>query len=281
LIPMLGTVIVTYHSSTHIGACLESLSAELKELKESTLIYIVDNASSDRTLSIVREQFEPIHILENDRNLGFATAVNRGIRQALAAGCAEILLLNPDTEMETGSLKSMVDMMRSQTASPVPVGAGHVLPLRVLPLRVLPLRVLPLRVGIVQPLITLMSDPGLINTSGNIDRGFGLVTLGNYRRQVESWWDAMGPGATGAPSYPIPFASGACMLIRREVFEDIGLFDEDYFLYFEDSEFSRRARRAGWQIELVPAARVRHDYRPLRSLRKLKQFFSSWRRFVK
>lgn len=258
---------VTYRSEAYIGNCLSTLCRELEVLGEEFLVVVIDNASGDETIAKIENMklkmkkkglFE---IIQNQENVGFAKAANQGIRKCLDEECTEVLLINPDTEMEYNSLKYMVDRLRLDDTtfrrnSPRRVSTDA-----------------DKGIGIVQPLITLMSEPGLVNTSGNVDRGMGFVSINGYRNKIQN--------ITFKMKKEIDYASGACMMVRREVFEEVGLFDERFFLYFEDTEFSDRVRKAGWRICLVPEARVRHDYRPVRSLKKIGNVVKSWWRYCR
>ncbi|MDF2379316.1 MAG: glycosyltransferase family 2 protein [Candidatus Gracilibacteria bacterium] len=249
---MIGVVIVTYRSEAYIEMCLRSLFRELQSVGEDYSLFLIDNASSDRAVNIAREVFEPIHVLENDKNLGFAKAANQGIRKCLDVGCTEVLLMNPDTEMEKKSLEKLISRIRDCDENKN--GRG---------------------IGIVQPLITLMSDPNVVNTSGNVDRGLGFVSVGGYGKSVDEV-KKKEQESGGRISY----ASGACMMVKKEVFEEVGLFDERFFLYFEDTEFSQRVCKAEWKIVLVADALVRHDYRVVSSYGKIWNVLKSWWKYV-
>jgi len=231
---MIGVVIVTYHSEKHIGTCLASVFSQNLPIR----VVIVDNASEDASLEIA-ERFPDVTILKNQRNDGFAKAVNRGVRELLETGVESILLLNPDTHLEKNALQNMLKTLESD----------------------------PKRM-IVQPLLTLMNEPKKINTWGNEYKGFGIVSLGGFRKSTFPQGDRK-----------IEYASGACMLVRSEAFHKQGLLDERYFLYFEDTEFSERIRKSGDEIWLSSEAKVRHDYKKPLSIRKLSSYLKSWTQF--
>lgn len=262
---MVGVVIVTYNSKKYINKCLRSLSKQI-----DNFVVLVDNGSRDGVVKKVRKQFPKVEIIENEANLGFSKAANRGIRTCLGKGCEYVMLLNPDTKMEDGALKEMVKVMKGgkggkkeKTKFVLQRRTSQRLEIR--------------KIAITQPLITLMSDPKRVNTSGNRYRGFGLVTLGGYGREIGKDYSAGGaPAAVGGENSRIEYASGACMLVRSEIFKWVGLLDERFFMYYEDTEFSMRVRNFGYEIVLASKARVQHDYRLDISPKKLGRFVVSW-----
>lgn len=233
---MIGVIIVTYHSEKYIGTCLASVFSQHVPIR----VVIVDNASADRSVEIA-ERFPDVVVIKNQMNEGFAKAVNKGVQKCLEEGIEFILLLNPDTRLEKGSLQNMIKTLQADEKR-----------------------------MIVQPLLTLMKEPKKINTWGNEYRGFGLVSLGGYRKPIPPLEDRV-----------LEYASGACMLVRAEAFRKKGLLDERFFLYYEDTEFSERVRREGDEIWLSSAAKVRHDYRWPLSWNKISAYVKSWKQFKK
>lgn len=229
----LGVVIVTYDSARYLEACLASVFSE----REDALVVVVDNASRDGGVDHLDDR---VQLIRQERNVGFSRAANVGVRKCLAEGCEEILLLNPDTQIEPGAMAKMSEAIWAEEKR-----------------------------GMVQPLMTLMNDPTKVNTWGNRDRGLGLVMVHGYGRPVEE-----------ARSGVIEYASGACLLVKREVFEQVGSLDERFFLYFEDTEFSRRVRQSGWQIWMEAGARVRHDYQLPGVGKRWWWFLVGWLKFI-
>ncbi|MGC8874030.1 MAG: glycosyltransferase family 2 protein [Chloroflexia bacterium] len=180
---------------------------------------VVDNGSSDGSAGFLRSAFPEVEILETGRNLGFAGGTNVGIERALALGVPYILLLNNDAEVAPDAL-------------PVLLEAAAVRP----------------RAGIFSPLI-LYGD------------GRRVWFAGAYRRRVLPGFAWPAYGSTRLPR-PVPrridYATGCAMLLRREVLQTVGLLDPAYFMYWEDMDLCERARRAGWEVWLIPSAVVRH-----------------------
>ena len=181
---------------------------------------VVDNASSDDSVARIRAGFPQAEMLVNARNLGFAGGANVGLAHALAAGYPYIFLLNNDTEVEATALSTLV-----ATAE------GHP------------------RAGVLSPLI-LYAQGGRIWFAGAYRRRFlPGISMPAYRRRRT------------LPPRPVPidYATGCAILLRREMLLEVGLLDESYFMYWEDLDLCERARRAGWEVLLVPSAIVYHQ----------------------
>ncbi|MDP3975500.1 MAG: glycosyltransferase family 2 protein [bacterium] len=246
---MIGVVVVTHNSAKYLQTCLSSLYDNLKLLEESSMVVVVDNASRDDGVAFVHQFFSRAQLIENKENVGFSRAVNQGAQVCFKKGCEELLILNPDTKVERGALAEMLKVLR----------AGE-------------------KRAIVQPLLTRMSDPRLVSSWGNEYRGLGLVLCGgggvsieNAKRKTKN---------NKLRDRQIGFASGACMLIRSEVWKKLKGFDERYFLYFEDSDFCRRVRQAFLEVWLAPQARVQHDHYWSLSPRKWWWRLRGWMRFI-
>jgi len=199
---------------------------------------VVDNGSRSDDVARVADAVERTPrttLVRNAENLGFAGGVNVGIRLALDRGSRLVLLLNNDATIEPSSLAALVDF-----AERTP------------------------RAGIVAPLILDGSGERIWAAGGRRARREVVCTLGLTGRALDA-----------APAEPFQSYAliGCALLVRGEVFERIGLFDEEYFAYVEDVDFSRRAAEAGFELWVVPRARVVHrvsrssggGYTPLRS----------------
>ena len=179
---------------------------------------VVDNASEDGSADAVAREFPGVELVRNDRNLGYAGGMNVGIRRALEQGADNVLLLNNDIEVEPGTVAALVAAAAGAAA--------------------------------VSPLITFADDPDRVWYAGaSFDprRGFNGRHRG-YGRPVAEFTETVETDR----------ACGAAMLIPRGTLATVGLFDEELFAYWEDAEWSLRAKRAGLPIRVVPAARVRH-----------------------
>lgn len=183
-------------------------------------ILLVDNASSDDTVPAVREMFPQVEIHVNPEDLGFAKGINVGLRIALERGVSYILIVSNDTVLEPDLLRWLMEAMYSDP-----------------------------KVGIVSPLIYY---PGCRR----------VWYAGAYRRRFWPGVTLLGYGRPDHPRYhrrrEVDYATGCVLLLRSEMLREIGLFEETFFMYFEDLDLCERARRAGWHILMEPRATMEH-----------------------
>jgi N-acetylglucosaminyl-diphospho-decaprenol L-rhamnosyltransferase len=234
--PRLFVSIVAWKGAALTLDCLRSIVPELPSLPGLQVV-VVDNASPDGAddaveQAIAREGWGGwARLVRAGRNGGFAAGNNVAIRAMLAqAEPADFcLLLNPDTIVRPGALRTLLDFM---VANP--------------------------RVGIAggrsenpdtTPQMCCFRFPNGVNEV------VGYLGIGLFDRLFERHLSRV-----GIPEQPreIDWVSGAFMLIRKQVLDDIGLMDETYFLYYEETDFTRRARLAGWPCWHVPQARIVH-----------------------
>lgn len=213
-------VIVTHNGSRWIRKCLASVFRN--DYEGGFDVIIVDNASSDTTADIIEKEFPPIVIIRSHKNLGFAGGNNVGIKEALRHTHEHIVLLNQDTEVEPDFLSEIV-----RVASPDDV-------------------------GIVQGMLVLGGERSLVNNAGNALHYLGFGFVKHYREPLERW--------SGREPFEIGYASGASLLVKRSVLEQIGLLDEKFFMYHEDLDLCWRAKLAGYRVMLAPKAVVCHYY---------------------
>jgi GT2 family glycosyltransferase len=217
---VIAVVIVNWNGRSLLDACLGSL---LDQSPPPDLIFLIDNGSTDGSAEHVRARWPSVSVVQTGVNLGFSGGNNVGIRAALEAGADAILLLNNDAQLLPQALEQLGAALKRDGP----------------------------RVGAAAPKILYRSSPDIIWAAGGrfdwwrgvaVDRGLNQRDTGQYDRpeQVES-------------------ATACCLLIRSEVFREIGLLDEAYFMYFEDADFSARLAEAGHRIAYQPTARVLHD----------------------
>jgi N-acetylglucosaminyl-diphospho-decaprenol L-rhamnosyltransferase len=221
----LTVIIVSWNVRELLRRCLESL-----ELDRGTMdVIVVDNASTDGSPDMVRTDFPHVRLVRNDENHGFPAANNQGL--GLSQG-RTLLLLNPDTEVVGDALVTMVSHMDAYPE----VGA---------------------------------LGPQLRYPDGNLQpsrRRFpSLSTALVESTVVQEWWKDnrilrryyMSDTPDDAIQ-PVDWVVGACLLVRREAYEQAGGLDEGFFMYSEEMDWCRRIKDAGWEIVYLPTATVIH-----------------------
>jgi GT2 family glycosyltransferase len=226
--PAVTALLVTYESRGHVGTCLRSLQRFGPPWIKRVIL--VDNASTDGTLDWCRSEFPDVELIANTENVGFGRAINRAAREAKSE---YLLILNPDTEFNEQTLAELVRFMDSRPQ------AGAV-------------------------------GPRIIGEDGRFDysarRGFPrpLAAFAYVARL-----DRLFPRSPVLAAYQLPgispecelladSLSGCCMLVRRSAFEQVGGFDEDYFLYGEDIDLCWKLAAAGHERWYVPSAVIHH-----------------------
>jgi len=219
----LDIIIVNWNTRDLLAQCLASVFAHPPA--EPFIVWVVDNASTDGSPAMVRSRFPQVRLVENRENVGFARANNQAIRQSKGDA---ILLLNSDTEVQAGALATLGDFLsRHPTAGAV--GPQTLNPDGSLQTSCYPAPTLPRELW----------------------RLFHLDALHPYGVYRMTGWSRRQPRE-------VEVLLGACLLVRREVINRVGLLDEDYFMYSEEVDFCYRIRRAGWRLYWVPQAKIIH-----------------------
>ncbi len=211
-------VVVNYNGGDLLS---EAVAAVLVSTVPVRLV-LVDNASTDGSVEAAETRFPDVHFLHNSRNLGFAAAANRGMKE----GDAEfVLLLNPDCLLQPDTLEQM---LRALEAHPE---AG-------------------------------MAGCRILNPDGSEQRGCRrtLPSLASAAGKALGRQQAMDLHLQPLPDTPghVEAISGAFMLLRRQAIDEVGLLDEGYFMHCEDLDWCRRFLDAGWKILFVPHVEVVH-----------------------
>ena len=223
----LSTIIVNYNAGSLLRKCVDSLLACPLDIE----IIVVDNASSDASLDGLQD-LSQVCVIRNPVNMGFAAACNIGVQ---ASSAPFLLFLNPDCFFQPDAIGPLLASLQSGD-----------------------------RVGMVGGL--LVNEDGTEQGGGrravptpwrSIVRAFGLQRFAN--RWPKLFYD-FHLHKQPLPDGPIEVEaiSGACMLVKREVMEDVDLWDEGYFLHCEDLDWCMRFRQKGWKILFVPDARISH-----------------------
>lgn len=222
--PRVSIVIVNFNGRGHLEPCLRSLADHPSAVPAE--IVVVDNASTDGSASVVAG-FPGIRLIQLAANVGFSAGNNAGIR---ATSGDLVLLLNNDTVVPAGALDRLVARLDADPAAAI-------------------------------------AGPRLIDGHGEPELSFGpmISPLGELRQKLVTGlygrriWPATAwvRRATARERY-VDWVSGACLLVRRRVAEQVGLLDERFFLYTEDVDFCASVRAAGWKVLFTPAAEIVH-----------------------
>ncbi len=215
---LMGIVTVTFNSASVIDGFMDSV---LKQTGAKFILYVIDNASSDDTLSRLSRYQDPrIVVISNQVNVGVAEGNNIGIRSALNRGCASVLFLNNDTVFESDLLAKLKDGLHQYKCE------------------------------MVSPKILFFDDPSKIWCAGAyFSRLRGSARHFGYGRKDRGQFDT--PRA-------VNYSPTCCLLVKADVFGRVGLMDSNYFVYFDDTDFCYRAYRKGIRLFYIPAARIMH-----------------------
>jgi N-acetylglucosaminyl-diphospho-decaprenol L-rhamnosyltransferase len=235
--PDLSVVIVSHNHAHYLGPCLDSVGWERARMDLEG--FVVDNASTDATVALVRERYPWVHSLCQARPQGFSANNNAAIRRSAGR---YVLLLNPDTVVEAGALAALVRFMDAHPRVGI-CGAQLVFP-----------------DGSIQPSCRRFPTLASVVARRTPLRVFLRRSALNARHLMADF--------DHTRTAPVDWMLGACLMARREVLQQVGLLDEGYYLYTEDIDWCYRARRAGWEVMYVAEARIVHDHQA-RSDRKL------------
>jgi GT2 family glycosyltransferase len=224
----LSICIVTYRSRPFLERCLESVFAN--PAAGGFEVIVVDNQSEDGTVEMLQEGYPQVALVRNPANLGYTAPMN----QALRLGQGDFLLqLNPDTLVPPGALDRLLAFMdihpKAGICGPKVLNPDGSMQAQC-------------RRGESRPLAVISYFLGLHRLFPK-SKALGGYLL-NYLDEDE----------TGE----VAGVSGSCMLVRRELMEEIGYLDEQFFAYQEDADYCFRARRAGWKVFYVPEAQITH-----------------------
>jgi GT2 family glycosyltransferase len=227
--PVVSVIIVSYNTREMTLECLRVLEADLSasQLDKSTEIWVVDNASADGSAQAVRETFPHVRLIDNPRNAGFGAANNLALKQAQGDF---LLLLNSDAFPKPGAIGTLVEYLREH------------------------------------PDVAVVG-PKLLNKDGSLQK-----SCWKFPSPARAWLENLGVTSL-LPNHPVvgdyshwehdrerdvDFVIGACMLVRRKAYEQVGGFDEGFFLYSEETDWQRRMKDRGFRIVFTPAAQVTH-----------------------
>lgn len=183
-------------------------------------IFLIDNGSTDGSVELFKKEFPKIRLIETGANLGFAGGNNVGIKIALKEGYDYLFLLNNDTVVDPDIIERFLEGFTE------------------------------LNVGILGAKIYRMDDPKRLDHLGGIWDGkkIDFKHIGYRALDGKEWDEAL----------PLDYVCAAAVMIRREVFEKVGVFDERFFLFWEEADLCQRAKQTGFIVKTCPKAKVWH-----------------------
>ncbi|MBI4670610.1 MAG: glycosyltransferase family 2 protein [Chloroflexi bacterium] len=250
-------ILVSWNVRELLKRALEAILADAAAANCVAEIIVVDNASRDGTVEMLRADFPHVHVIANTENVGFTRGNNQGLTATAsgqygtnavsfpspataAASGRYIFLLNPDTELLPGALRALLDYMDA------PENA---------------------RVGIVGP--QLVYADGSLQSSRRRFPKFSTALFESTK--LEQWFpnnslitdyrlrpNSVREMTDDSTTQDVDWVVGAAMFVRRAVYEQIGGFDERFFMYSEELDWCYRAKQAGWRVVYFPNARVLH-----------------------
>lgn len=223
----LAVVVVNHNAGDYLKRCLRSVFASSGDLDID--LVLVDNASRDGSHVHAREAFPHVRMIESPVNRGFAAAANMGIR---ASDAPYVFLLNPDAEITAGTLAALVKVAedRPRVAAVGPLVRDPD--------------------GSIQP--SARKVPGLMEGLGHAFAGRAKPDNRFTRAYTMADWDR-------TSEREVEWVSGSALLLRRSALDEVGMFDERYFMYVEDVDLCTRLRTAGWTVLFSPEVEVVHE----------------------
>jgi GT2 family glycosyltransferase len=220
--PLVYIIVLTYRTRDIVRSCIQSL---LHLTYPNYKLVIVDNASDDGTEELLRDEFPWLAVLQTGGNLGYTGGNNKGIEHAINHGADYVLIINPDTIVANAQF--LDEMIEYTEAHP--------------------------EVGIAGPRVFLRNAGRVQNTV--------LFPPGLWRNSINWIRYRLNPAAlvlSGDEPVETKVLNGVCLLIRTSCLRQIGLFDENIFMYIEDADMDYRAYRHGWRVKYLPIDSVIH-----------------------
>ncbi len=222
---MVSIILVNFNGARFLRTCIQSLADKTRGVAYE--IILVDNASTDESRNLVRKQFPSVRLIESNVNLGFSAGNNLGVKHATGS---HFCFLNTDTYLLEDSVSILSEYLDDNSS-----------------------------VGIVGPRLTF-PDGSFQLSSGRLP-AFGVELVDKIRYAADRHWHralARINNALALRTREVGWVTGACMMVRREAFENVSGFDEQMFMYYEDKDLCKRVGDAGWKIVYYPQTSVVH-----------------------
>lgn len=223
----ISVCIVTYEAGELLRKCLQTL---IENTRSSLEIIVVDNGSRDGTEEIIRKEFPSIQYTRTPVNQGFTKPMNQALQKSTGR---YVLQLNPDTEVLPGAIDCLANFLDDNPG-----------------------------VGICGPKVLNRDGTFQAQCRRGESRPWAVISyfsgLAALFPESEFFGQYLLNYIDEDTIHPVSGLSGSCMLVRKEVFGQVGYLDERFFAFQEDSDFCLRARRSGWEIYYIPDARIIH-----------------------
>lgn len=216
--PKVGIILLNYNNAIDTIECFKNLR---KISYDNFQIVIVDNHSTDDSLEFIKAEIKDEKLLKSDTNKGYAAGNNIGIQYCLSEKCDYLCILNNDVKVASNFLDILVETMSNNDS-----------------------------IGIAGPKICDYDDPDNIQSIGS------TVNM-NFGRATELFKNQNSKDVVGK-IIDCDYVGGACMLVRKEVIDNIGLIPEEYFLFYEENEWCQKAKKAGYKIVGVSDSVIWH-----------------------
>lgn len=230
---IVSIIIVTWNVKDFLRQCLHSIYKEIKDIQIEVIV--VDNASTDGTSEMVKEQFPQVHLITAEKNLGYTKANNLAIREVLKEGKSDFfLLLNSDTVFQNNA----VDQMASYLTNNPDVGA-------------------------VSPALILTNGKFQTGTAGFLPTAWTGFTyfffiFKLFPKKTKSFFIEPSYFSKKRNMVSVDWMSGACLMLRKETIEKTGLMNEKYFIYADDIDWGKRMKQEGFLLHYLPWLHVFH-----------------------
>jgi len=218
----ISIIVVNWNTKYLLIECLDSIFQTIKSIDFE--VWVVDNGSTDGSIEAIRNRYRDINILKNRVNCGFAAANNRALKQIKGSYA---LLLNTDARLTDGAAEHLFNFM--ETTPEAGMACGQ-----------------------------------LLNPDGSRQNSFAnfpsVISLLSNETILRTLFPNRFPSKRKQYTSPVEIESciGACMIVRKRAMDEVGLFDETYFFFFEETDWAFRMKKAGWYSYFVPRARIIH-----------------------
>lgn len=216
--PTIAVIIPNWNLRIELVDCLNSL---LRSTYKGLVTIVVDNGSTDDSVEVVKDNFPDVQIIKSNKNLGFAGGVNLGIRKGLKLGAKYFLVLNNDTVVPPETIGELFSVMELHP-----------------------------ELGIIAPKVLYYDNPSITFSLGDKVYPYMPLPIPVGKMKIDK--------DNNEQIMVFDYLFGCALLIRKDVIEKIGLFDTSYFMFYEDADYCRRAREAGYLLARIANARILH-----------------------